>query len=317
MPRYDIPVWKMCEEAAKLLPESFAPIDIIRKVHEKYPHVNSMTIRCQVIASSPNHPSSKYYSTSHKTFYYLGSGRFRFLKPDDNLIEKATTSHETVDRIKTNEKIEKRIKSLTENLDSLLSNFEYREGPDLYFYRRLIAEHKAKKLPELLESNYFIELMYATLVSWDMNTRGAKMEYFDKFEEEIMKNKGEILELAEKRIERLSESEFGQLLTKLSSIYDNLHLMKTSSRLVSNSKVLHFLLPNLVVPMDRKNTLEFFYGNTSESRNKFRDIMVYAYRISKNPLFNKYFDEKWHTTIPKMIDNAIIGSMKKKNMASR
>ena len=198
-----------------------------------------------------------------------------------------------------------------------MSNFEYREGPDLYFYRRLIAKHKAKKLPELLESNYFIELVYATLVSWDMNTRGAKMEYFDKFKEEIMKNKGEILELTQKRIERLSESEFVQVLTKLLFIYGNLHLMKTHSRLVSNSKVLHFLLPELVVPMDRKNTLVFFYGSESESRNKFREIMVYAYKTAKNPLFQKHFDEKWHTTIPKMIDNAIIGYMKKKNMASR
>ena len=143
------------------------------------------------------------------------------------------------------------------------------------------------------------------------------MEYFDKFKEEIMKNKEEILELAEKRIERLSEDEFSHVLTKLSSIYDNLHLMKTSSRLVSNSKVLHFLLPNLVVPMDRKNTLEFFYGNTGESRNKFRDIMVYGYKIAKNPSFDKYFDEKWHATIPKMVDNAIIGFMKNENTALR
>ena len=127
MPRYDISVWEMCEEAAKSLPEAFTPVDVVRKVHEKYAYVNSTTIRCQITASSPNHPSSKHYSTSHKIFYYLGGGRFRFLRSGDNLIQKAITSHETVDRIKTNEKMEKMIKSLTENLDSLLSNFKYRE----------------------------------------------------------------------------------------------------------------------------------------------------------------------------------------------
>ena len=80
MPRYVVPVWKMIEEAAKSLPEEFAPIDVIRKVQEKYPHVNSKTIRCQVIASAPNHPSSKYYPTSHKLLHYLGNGKFQLLK---------------------------------------------------------------------------------------------------------------------------------------------------------------------------------------------------------------------------------------------
>jgi len=35
MTRYDIPVWKMCYEAAKEMPEVFTPIDIIRKVRER------------------------------------------------------------------------------------------------------------------------------------------------------------------------------------------------------------------------------------------------------------------------------------------
>ncbi len=80
MPKYDIPVWKMCEEVAKSLPEEFAPIDVIRKVLEKYPKVKPVTIRCQVFASTPNHPSNKYYPTSHKLFYYLGNGKFCLLK---------------------------------------------------------------------------------------------------------------------------------------------------------------------------------------------------------------------------------------------
>lgn len=98
MPRYDTPVWKMCGEAAKSLPEIFAPVDVIRKVHEQRRHVNSTTIRCQVIASSPNHPCSKHYSTSHRIFYYLGSGRFRLLKPSDKIVEKTTKYYGSANR---------------------------------------------------------------------------------------------------------------------------------------------------------------------------------------------------------------------------
>lgn len=44
MTKYDIPVWKMCEEAAKDLPEIFSPIDVIRKIKEKRPDVKESTI---------------------------------------------------------------------------------------------------------------------------------------------------------------------------------------------------------------------------------------------------------------------------------
>ena len=81
MPKYDIPVWKMCKEAAIELAEIFTPIDVIRKVQEKRPEVNPTTIRCHVIGCSPNHPSSKHYSIRHELFYYLGNGRYRLLKP--------------------------------------------------------------------------------------------------------------------------------------------------------------------------------------------------------------------------------------------
>ncbi|MFQ6065375.1 MAG: endonuclease NucS domain-containing protein [Candidatus Bathyarchaeia archaeon] len=85
MPKYDIPVWKMCKEAAKELPEIFAPIDVIRKVKEKRPEVKESTIRAHVIALAPNHPSSKHYGRKHRLFHYLGNGRYRLLKPKEDI----------------------------------------------------------------------------------------------------------------------------------------------------------------------------------------------------------------------------------------
>lgn len=85
MTKYDIPVWKMCEEAARALPEIFSPIDVIRKVKEKRPEVKESTIRAHVIALAPNHPSSKHYSMRHKLFYYLGNGRFRLLRSKERI----------------------------------------------------------------------------------------------------------------------------------------------------------------------------------------------------------------------------------------
>jgi len=75
----------MCEEAAKDLPEIFAPIDVIKKVKGKRPKVKESTIRAHVIALAPNHPSSKHYGIRHKLFYYLGNGRFRLLKSKEEI----------------------------------------------------------------------------------------------------------------------------------------------------------------------------------------------------------------------------------------
>lgn len=83
MPKYRIPVWKMCGEAASELPKVFTPTDVVRKIHEKHPQVKASTIRAHVIALSPNHPSFKHYGMRHRLFYYLGSGRYRLLRPEE------------------------------------------------------------------------------------------------------------------------------------------------------------------------------------------------------------------------------------------
>lgn len=93
----------------------------------------------------------------------------------------------------------------------------------------------------------------------------------------------------------------------LSSLYDNLMLMQSNGKLVSNSKALHFVFPDLCPPMDRTNTLQKLYGNTAESRNKFLEVLEFAYDIIgglQNP--HQYLDQQWNTTETKIVDNAII-----------
>src|SRR3972149_5376476 len=81
MVNYGKPVWEYVLEAAKELNvETFAHIDIIKKVREKNPSVKAVTIRCHVIGMAPNHPSSKYYPSlrkNHPAFVYLNNGQFR------------------------------------------------------------------------------------------------------------------------------------------------------------------------------------------------------------------------------------------------
>lgn len=209
---------------------------------------------------------------------------------------------------------EKKINEFVAEIPGLIKNFSYRKGPDLYFYRKTMDLRRRKGLDELFEDNTdrFIELIYATLVAWDMNSRGAKMKYFDDFKSNILANKDGFMQLSSSRLETLSGAKVGDVKMCLSQIYSNMHLMESAGKLVSNSKVMHFILPDLVMPMDRQNTLNFFFGNTNESGGYFLRIFGQSHEIAKKIDLRQFLDEEWNLSVPKVIDNAIISKMSPK-----
>ena len=160
-------------------------------------------------------------------------------------------------------------------------------------------------MSSFLRDDYNIEILYATLVAWDMNNRGAKMKYFDEFKENIISSAS--------RLQRLETLFAGrrlpgdEVLPMLSAVYSNLALMKSGGRLASNSKLLHFLFPTILMPMDRRNTLQFFYGNTGESPEKYLEIIELTFEImAVGEYWPDYLDDVWNTSVPKMIDNAVL-----------
>lgn len=185
-------------------------------------------------------------------------------------------------------------------------NRRYRSGPDLYFYKRIIdLRNHSDSIQSFLSSDYHMEMLYATLVSWDMNSRAAKMKYFDEFKDNIRSSLRRLTEL--EVWERGGNLNLAALTAILRSVYDSLNLMKSGGKLVSNSKLLHFLFPNSYMPMDRNNTLSYFYGNTGESPNKYVEIIELSFEImNMAENWGTYLDSNWNRTVPKMIDNAII-----------
>jgi len=185
-------------------------------------------------------------------------------------------------------------------------NRRYRSGPDLYFYQRIIdLRNHSDSIQSFLSSDYHMEMLYATLVSWDMNSRAAKMKYFTEFKANILSSLGRLAEL--ENWERGGNLNSAASISILRSIYDSLNLMKSGGKLVSNSKLLHFLFPNSYMPIDRNNTLSYFYGNTGESPNKYVEIIELSFEIMSMPeKWDTYLDSNWNRTVPKMIDNAII-----------
>jgi hypothetical protein len=215
--------------------------------------------------------------------------------------------------IQVSTKIDRTITDFIANIPELIRRFNYRKGPDLYFYKKTIELRRNKPLIDLFEeSDRFIELIYATLACWDMNSRGAKMKYFDDFKASVLSNKERFIGLSYERLETISKGTLGEVKTRLEQIYNNLHLMETGGRLVSNSKVMHFILPDLIMPIDRQNTLNFFYGHTGELEGYFTRIFSYSYEVTQRIDLRQFLDDDWNQSVPKVIDNAIISKMSPK-----
>ena len=186
-------------------------------------------------------------------------------------------------------------------------NAVYRGGPSFYFYHRILdLRRQHPTVAGFLASGTCIEMLYATLVSWDMNSRGAKMKDFDDFRSNLQTNVS-AFQTVETAATGFTWANRGAVENALSSLYDRLSLMKTNGKLVSNSKALHFVFPSLCPPMDRTNTLKKLYGHTAETKNKFMEVLGFTYDIIagiQNP--QQYLDNQWNTYETKLVDNAII-----------
>lgn len=183
----------------------------------------------------------------------------------------------------------------------------YRTGPSLHFYHRIMElRHQQPEVSRFLHDPTCVEILYATLVAWDMNSRGAKMKAYRDFAENLQANTSgfQAVEVASAGFSWTSRA---AVVGSLSRLYDSLHLMQTNGKLVSNSKCLHFIFPSLCPPMDRTNTLQKLYGNINESKSKFLEVLDFSYDVlSGIPNPRQYLDDTWNTCETKLVDNAII-----------
>ncbi len=65
----------------------------------------------------------------------------------------------------------------------------YRRGPSLHFYHRVRElRRQYPHVASFLASDMCVEILYATLVSWDMDSRRAKMKDFCDFKSNLLDN---------------------------------------------------------------------------------------------------------------------------------
>ena len=195
-------------------------------------------------------------------------------------------------------------------------NETYRSGHDLSSYLKIIGAHRSvRNITQLIENDDFIRTIYETLKLWNMNQQGAVLNTYQTINESILNCQEYLNELYGIQLNAISAKELANLKDTLFLLFRDLKIMKSKRRIVGVSKTMHFLLPDLIMPVDGKYTMNALFGYNKLSKTattEFDDLfyilrrfhdMACKFELSSNDCSQA----GWNTSVPKLIDNAIIG----------
>ena len=159
-----------------------------------------------------------------------------------------------------------------------------------------------------IDSDEYLDSLYATLVAFGMTKKGAKMQNRPIFAERVREYKRAIVALEGVGAAQIDADVTG----KLWGIIQGMELSQTQSQTVTGAKALHHLLPRLLPPIDRRYTQRFFrYYSSQFQYNQeaaFNLMLFYFARIAQQVDLGGYVGTApWATSESKLIDNAIIG----------
>jgi hypothetical protein len=147
-----------------------------------------------------------------------------------------------------------------------------------------------------------------------MGDTKAKLVDFPVMVSSFREQASTINELASLRICDLPPEQVPDVAVQIWSVLSRLSIGIGETKIVAGSKALHHLLPELVPPIDREYTIRFFYQHKTLSRgdqSTFAEIYPHFHRIAvacRDQIETRIGRQmQMHTSITKVIDNAIVG----------
>ena len=199
-------------------------------------------------------------------------------------------------------------------------------GPSLYFHLRAIERRREHESVEsLLEDRIFLEYVYAVLPAWGMHRMGpqrAKVADFTSIVGALRRAAPALEQLWPLRITALDAEAAGYSAATAWDVISGLQVSTSQTQIVAGSKFLHHLLPDLIPPIDRQYTFNFFTGRTMVASDKaaFLDWFPQLAMIGsqcREPIHDAMDRGGFMATgEAKIIDNAIMGFMQRHRASS-
>ncbi len=242
--------------------------------------------------------------------------------PEPHVV-RTTTSTERRPRRSRAERARSNVEALVGDFSTFVRRFEQSNafpGPSLYFHERAIElRRRHSTVPDLLGDERFFEYVYAVLPAWGMHRMGkqaAKVGDFDAMVESFRSCAPVIEELWGLHISQLPEAATDDVAAQIWSVLGALRVSTSATRIVAGSKALHHVLPDLVPPIDRQYTFQFFTGQkavNSGDERAFLEWFPYLAQIGRRASteIQEALDRGGFmaTSAAKIVDNAIIGFM--------
>jgi len=150
-----------------------------------------------------------------------------------------------------------------------------------------------------------------------MDQRRARLVPYSQFASSLVSQKLRLHGLSRYKMEEHTSDTMSvsNLFSEFHVLFKQLNVMASGSKLVGVSKALHFMLPNLVMPVDGDSVLKFCYGSNyvppsfDAQFERFKEVFQrYADLTRHLQLKVSNADGNWwNISVPKRIDNAIAG----------
>jgi hypothetical protein len=212
-----------------------------------------------------------------------------------------------------------RVSDLSANIGPYLKTYQTAEpfgGPSWYFHRRALDRRfQHGRASTLFEDDLFFDYLYATLTAWGLHRMGpgnTKLRDLQVLRGSLREQAASIQRLWDTRMTRVEESDRHNVAIQVWDVLAALRVSIADARIVAGSKALHHVLPNLVPPIDRHYTFNFFYGRTSLSISEdVAFIEMYGGLLqmagANADRIEASVGEGWNTSISKVLDNAVVG----------
>lgn len=197
-------------------------------------------------------------------------------------------------------------------------NGPFRKAGQLEWHRKTIDRRRALgSAAAAIADDEFLQSLYATLRARGIGFRESKLVPFEAFAVEIRRHEAEFVALDSLRIDDggLNVPHVGDRIWKL---LDGLRIVENKARLVSGTKAVHHVLPELVVPMDRAYTQAFFRWQNPQFQYSQRDCFNEAFEafVEIARLVHPVVGTGWRSSRTKIIDNAIVAFVQSTKSAS-
>lgn len=168
---------------------------------------------------------------------------------------------------RASDRTDARVTALVESFADHVLAFEARAafpGPSVYFHQRAIARRREHAtVDSLIVDERFLEYVYAVLPPWGMHRMGlqkAKVGDFEGIVRRLQESRSTLSELWPLEITDLSTEDATSAAGLAWEVIAKLEVSTSRTQIVAGSKFLHHVLPDVLPPIDRQYTFNFFTG---------------------------------------------------------